>query len=148
MAAWCLQAIPQKEERRSCCMLSAWAEPSRLVATGEPSQAPAPAWFPHALDFAFRANALPTQPKPLASDSSASTPASVFAGLSPGSIGLYQVNFVVPPVPAGLPPCDNPNTYYSVQSNLTVSIGGVTSFDGAGICVDTGAGTVNLESDR
>jgi len=109
------------------------------VATGEPSPTPASASFTHALDFAFRVDALPTQPRPLAPDSPASTPASVFAGLSPGSIGLYQVNFVVPPVPAGLPPCDNPNTFYSVQSNLTVSIGGVTSFDGAGICVDTGA---------
>jgi uncharacterized protein (TIGR03437 family) len=97
------------------------------VATGEPSPTPASASFTHALDFAFRVDALPTQPRPLAPDSPASTPTSVFAGLSPGSIGLYQVNFVVPPVPAGLPPCDNPNTLYSVQSNLTVSIGALLS---------------------
>jgi hypothetical protein len=55
----------------------------------------------------------------------------VFVGLTPGQIGLFQVNFVVPPPPSGTAPCGY------AQSNLTVSIGG-GSFDGAGIGVDPG----------
>jgi uncharacterized protein (TIGR03437 family) len=58
------------------------------------------------------------------------TPA--FSGLTPGFVGLYQVNFVVPQLP--------PNYLIScgteLGSNLTVSIGRVKSFDGAKICVD------------
>ncbi len=59
----------------------------------------------------------------------------VFAGLTPGQIGLYQVNFVVPRPPPGTAPCGSP-----VQSNLTVSILALSSgsFDGASICVDPG----------
>jgi uncharacterized protein (TIGR03437 family) len=54
----------------------------------------------------------------------------VFAGLAPGSVGLYQINFTVPQPPAGTPSCpSNVGT-----SNLTVSIG-ILSFDGASLCV-------------
>ncbi len=53
-----------------------------------------------------------------------------YAGLTPGFAGLYQVNFIVPPPPADIPACIG-----TVQSNLTVSVGGQASFDGAGICV-------------
>ena len=42
---------------------------------------------------------------------------------------LDQINFVVPQPPAGTQACSG-----AVQSNLTVSVGGLTSFDGAGIC--------------
>jgi hypothetical protein len=45
--------------------------------------------------------------------------------------GGYQVNFIVPPVPAGLPLCDG----VRVKSNLTVTITGSHSFDAAKICV-------------
>jgi hypothetical protein len=47
-----------------------------------------------------------------------------------GYIGLYQINFVVPQPPAGIEACSG-----AVYSNLTVSVGGLFSFDGAGICV-------------
>jgi uncharacterized protein (TIGR03437 family) len=50
--------------------------------------------------------------------------------LAPGSIGVYQVNFLVPPLPDGLAGCT-----LDTPSNLTVSIGRGSSFDGAGICV-------------
>ena len=87
------------------------------------------------LDFNYRVNALATKPfgnRPL--------PAPVFAGPAPGFPGLYQINFVVPPEPvAGTPRC--PLTFAAggnyPRSNLTVSFGGQTSFDGAGICVAT-----------
>jgi uncharacterized protein (TIGR03437 family) len=58
------------------------------------------------------------------------TGADQVAALTSGFVGLYQVNFVVPELPAGyLWRCG------MVNSNLTVSIGRKTSFDGAGICV-------------
>ncbi len=50
--------------------------------------------------------------------------------LAPGSVGVYQVNFLVPPLPDGLAGCT-----LDTPSNLTVSIGRGSSFDGAGICV-------------
>jgi len=86
------------------------------------------------LDHNFHPNALPSRPLPAG-------PQPVFAGTTPGYVGLYQVNFVVPPVPAGTPPCVDasklPLGSNVVQSNLTVSIGGQFSFDGARICVAT-----------
>jgi hypothetical protein len=45
--------------------------------------------------------------------------------------GTYQVNFAVPQVPAGLPPCDG----VRIKSNLTVTITGPNSSDAAQICV-------------
>jgi uncharacterized protein (TIGR03437 family) len=75
----------------------------------------------------------------------------IFSGLTPGFAGLYQVNFIVPPPPPGTPSCTyyvGP-TGYLVNSNLTVSLIGPTSLDGAGICVDTGVSNlpnVNLHS--
>lgn len=55
-----------------------------------------------------------------------------YVGLSPGSVGLYQINFRVPQPPASTPPCGN-----GVDSNLTVTIQGFQSFDGAKLCVQT-----------
>src|ERR1019366_7027511 len=59
-----------------------------------------------------------------------------FVGLTPGQVGLYQINFVVPAPPAGTAPCG----VAGAQSNLTVGIlaAGSFSFDGAAICVDPG----------
>ena len=67
---------------------------------------------------------------------------SIYAGLAPGYVGLYQVNFTVPLGPQnGIAHCALPGSFAPgsnvPQSNLTVSIGGQFSFDGAGICVDT-----------
>jgi hypothetical protein len=45
--------------------------------------------------------------------------------------GLYQINFTVPAIPAGVPLCDN----VRVKSNLTVTVSGSNSFDAAQICV-------------
>jgi hypothetical protein len=45
--------------------------------------------------------------------------------------GTYQVNFLVPPVPPGLPACDG----NKIKSNLTVTITGPNSSDAAQICV-------------
>jgi uncharacterized protein (TIGR03437 family) len=83
------------------------------------------------IDDNFRANALPTKP-------AAGSPIPLFSGLAPKYPGLYQINLVVPPVPAGTQPCTSTGIGLGanvVQSNLTVSFGGSFSFDGAGICV-------------
>jgi hypothetical protein len=104
------------------------------LATGKLVTSAAPTQTTFGLDFNFRPNALPTKPLP-------SAPPPLFAGATPGYVGLYQVNFVIPPVPAGTPTCVEPPVFplrqsqNVVQSNLTVSVGGVYSFDGARICV-------------
>jgi len=92
------------------------------------------------LDFNYQVNALPTKPFTVEPDRVPLVP--LFAGLAPGFVGLYQVNFVVPTQPPnGTPLCTaagaaGPGADIA-QSNLTVSIGGQFSFDGAGICVAT-----------
>lgn len=76
------------------------------------------------MGFNFQADAPPSAPPSLA-------PPPVYAGLTPNYPGLYQINFVVPSIPAGLPPCNQG----LVNTNLTVSVGGQNSFDGVEICV-------------
>jgi uncharacterized protein (TIGR03437 family) len=92
------------------------------VPTGHAAPAATPTSGAFVLDFNFRPNALATQPTSLNSP--------LYAGLAPGYVGLYQINFIVPQPPAGMPACSG-----TVQSNLTVSVGGQSSFDGAGICI-------------
>lgn len=46
--------------------------------------------------------------------------------------GLYVVNFVIPPVPDGVPACDGT----TVRSNLTVTLTGPNSYDAAQLCVE------------
>lgn len=102
--------------------------------TGQIVAKSAPTITTYTLDYNYHPNALPSRPLPTG-------PQPNFAGTTPGYVGLYQVNFVVPPVPAGTPPCVDTSKlqppYNVVQSNLTVSIGGQFSFDGARICVAT-----------
>ncbi|HEX5226163.1 MAG TPA: hypothetical protein VFW44_00565 [Bryobacteraceae bacterium] len=58
--------------------------------------------------------------------------AAVFAGLSPQNVGLYQLNFVVPAPPSTTVPCST-----DVRSNVTMTVIGSASFDGAPFCVAT-----------
>jgi len=73
-----------------------------------------------------RSNAAPGMPA-VATASAANS-----AQLRPGLVGIYQVSFTVPSLPAETPACSG-----TVRSNLTVNLGRTSSFDGAGICVDT-----------
>jgi uncharacterized protein (TIGR03437 family) len=50
--------------------------------------------------------------------------------LRPGAVGIYEVPFQVPALPAGVDACGS-----TVRSNLTVTIQRTTSFGGVGICV-------------
>lgn len=121
--------------------LTAWA--FGLGATNPPATTgskavSAPVAGPVYLNFNYTVNALATKPVAVEPDQAPFTP--VFAGLTAGYVGLYQVNFIVPPgAQNGIAPCTQAGRLGAggtpVQSNLTVSIGGVYSFDGAGICV-------------
>jgi uncharacterized protein (TIGR03437 family) len=108
------------------------------MATGQSATAAAPAQTAFGVDFNYRANALATRP---GGANRIGVPAIdlLYAGATPGFPGLYQINFVVPLPLAGLAPCVDwtamPPGINVVQTNLTVSIGSVYSFDGAGICV-------------
>jgi hypothetical protein len=48
--------------------------------------------------------------------------------------GLYQINFMIPPIPAGLqlPRCDGAK----IRSNLTITISGANSMDSASFCIE------------
>ena len=109
------------------------------AATGAPVAQNSPAESGFSLDFNYRANALATNP------TASPVNAPLFAGSTQGFVGLYQINFAVPRPPAGLEACssldfiaDGPVAGLTL-SNLTVSVGGITSFDGAGICVAPGS---------
>jgi hypothetical protein len=71
---------------------------------------------------------------------SQSIPTPEFVGLTPGQIGLYQINVRIPsPLPT-IVVCTGPGAPLQseasyVQTNLTIDIGGIDSFDGAAICV-------------
>jgi hypothetical protein len=67
--------------------------------------------------------------------------------LTPGQVGLYQINVQLPSAfPAAVLPCTTLSVCTGnpafcplpIQSNLTIDIGGVTSFDGAAICIQPG----------
>jgi hypothetical protein len=77
------------------------------------------------LNFDFRPNA---PPFPVVSGFGLTSPPQ-FAAYVGG--GMYQLNFAVPPIPAGLPACDG----VRIKSNLTVTITGPNSSDAAQICV-------------
>lgn len=110
-----------------------------IANTGQPSTTPLPLARTPEIDYSFRPNALPVRPRPTVSPAIFPNPFAVYAGLAPGFVGLYQINFSVPPAPAGTQPCTLQARSLlgsnAIESNLTVSFGGEYSFDGAGICV-------------
>jgi hypothetical protein len=105
--------------------------------TGEATPSPAPvAQTISEVNPDFQPNAGPSKGTPLFLTACSTTPicplTPAFAGLTPGSVGLYQVNFVIPSSPQTVIACGP-----GITSNLTLTIVGATSFDGAGICVGT-----------
>ena len=124
-------------------MRTGLGQTSPTQTAGQPATNAASTLTTFAIDFNYRPNALATKP---AGPSLLGVPplyaTPLYAGVTPGFAGLYQINFVVPAAPAGLKPCAGSGTAVTygnlVQSNLTVSVGSVFSFDGAGICVQPG----------
>ena len=108
------------------------------VRSGEASPSPPAQVANLLLGFEFRENAPPRHPippGPINLNLLQQLPRPVFAGLTPGYVGLYQINFRVPDeIPAGLLACGF-GSVIPVWSNLTVSFARGQSFDGAAICV-------------
>lgn len=107
--------------------------PSILPTSGQVTPTPAPTVSGVFVDLVFGANvgrgtaAL----NPPAGQSALVT----FSGLTPGQIGLYQINFQLPATFPAIPPC-GVNGNVSVTSNLAINVGTVYySYDGAAICV-------------
>jgi uncharacterized protein (TIGR03437 family) len=94
------------------------------VQTGDFTPTPAPAVAANLnVGFGFSENASAFSYPP--------TSTTAQAWLTPGQVGLYQVNVELPRSFPAVPPCSN----NIVASNLTIFLRGPWSFDGAAICV-------------
>jgi hypothetical protein len=111
------------------------------VKTGAPAPVPAPVVAePVVVQFDFHPNAGPSRPYVNPLSMTPVFPGPIFAGLTPGQVGLYQLNVRLPDtLPAVLPCTRSGGIVYgltgTVTSNLTINIAGLASFDGAAICV-------------
>lgn len=82
-----------------------------------------------AVAFDFRANASPSESLAGSSGIDSETPVASWAVA--GDAGLYQINVRVPRPPASLSACGQGG----VETNLTIDVNGLASYDGAAICV-------------
>ncbi len=102
------------------------------VKTGEVTPAPASPTWANDVQFNFSPNAGPSKPYagifPFTFEFHPR-----FIGLVQGQIGLYQINVKLPDAFPSVQRCDQ-SGIYGIQSNLTITIGGIHSFDGAAIC--------------
>jgi len=100
------------------------------VPTGHAAETAAPTTTAPMVQFDFHPNASPSRPV------RANSQPAVYAGLVPNSVGLYQVNVIIPEVPAKTNAClPTEFGYVGIATNVTVNIARAMSFDGAGLCV-------------
>jgi len=114
--------------------------------TATPTPAPTVFWTGVNVQFDFRPNAEPAIPD-RSSSATGTGPygrrTANFAGLTPGQVGLYQINVRLPDTLPSIPACDTGGVFSSlgepisshVFSNLTIDMSLMNSFDGAKICV-------------
>jgi uncharacterized protein (TIGR03437 family) len=99
-------------------------QPAGMVTTGAAAPQSTPTLDGVTIGYDARVNASPSMLVP-----TSSFPVDG-AQLRPGSVGVYDIPFLVPALPAGVAACSG-----AIRSNLTVNISRTTSFDGVGICV-------------
>jgi hypothetical protein len=99
-----------------------------VVKTGQAATVATPTNETFYLDFNFRPNWLATKPI-LPAGLGRRFRYRCIPALCRGTPAC-TINLIVPPAPVGTQACSG-----NVLSNLTVSVGGLVSFDGVGICV-------------
>ena len=112
---------------------------SPAIPAGQPAPVPAPTVIGNdfGITFAYSGEGVPSlQERPI----QASNP--LFVGLTPGQVGLYQVNFIVEPPAATPTDCSGPD-----QANLSVQLFTSASIATARICVDAGSTPMVVPSD-
>jgi hypothetical protein len=110
-------------------------ETAPAVPPGQATPAPAPRASAFYIEFDFSPNAQPRRPY--------GDPAALlrpeFVGLTPGYVGLYQINVRIPDALPSVPACGGVRPErWPILSNLTINVSGniyQNSFDGAAICV-------------
>jgi len=108
-----------------------------LAKTGEATSAPASPTWANDIQFNFSPNARPSKPYggifPFKFEFHPR-----YIGLVQDQIGLYSINVKLPDTFPPVQSCDGTrNGTYAIQSNLTITVGGINSFDGAAICAQT-----------
>jgi uncharacterized protein (TIGR03437 family) len=105
------------------------------VTTGAATPASAPTVIGIAVQFDFSPNAGPKFPTASAVDTTENLYPN-FVGLTPGQVGLYQINVKLPNTFPSVPPCGGGHIYWGTASNLTIDIfTNFLSYDAAPICV-------------
>jgi uncharacterized protein (TIGR03437 family) len=117
-------ANPAQANETLTMSLVGLGQPAGTVTTGAPAPEVAPMLDGVTISYDARENASPSMLVPTSSFPVNS------AQLLPGSVGIYNITFLVPALPPGVSACSS-----TVQSNLTVDIKRTTSFAGVGICV-------------
>lgn len=81
------------------------------------------------IDWQYGRNPLPRPLRPRL-PGAARHPSLLYAGLSPGGLGLYQITVRIPEIPVEAPLCSG-----DIEWNVTLTMHGLSSTDGVSLCV-------------